>query len=288
MKTFSIVGAGRLGTSLAAALVRRGWRLGAIVDRDLAAARESRCIIGAGRASVDPAAAAAAAGPIVIAVPDGAIGRAAADLARENGTWPGRIVLHTSGLVVSAVLAPLARRGAAVGSLHPLQAFPRKDLPPSVFTGVTWGFEGGEAAFGAAEAIVRALRGRMLLLAPGDKALYHAAGVLASNALVALEWTAAGLLERVGLDAQTAAEALRPLRQGTLQNVNALGLEMALTGPILRGDTDTVRRHLAALTAVPEAREVYVALGKRILALAARRGLPPGRVRSLRHLLGGR
>lgn len=288
MKTFSVVGAGRLGTSLAAALVRRGWRLRALVDRDLAAARESRRIVGAGRASADPAAAAAAPGLLVIAVPDDAIGRAAAALARAGGSWPGRAVLHTSGLVASAALAPLARRGAAVASLHPLQAFPRKDLPSSVFSGITWGFEGDEAAFGAAEAIVRTLRGRVLLLAPGDKALYHAAGVLASNAVVALEWTAAGLLERAGLDAETAAETLRPLRQGTLQNVNSLGPERALTGPILRGDTETVRRHLKALEAVPEAREVYVVLGRRTLALAARRGLAPGRLRSLRRRLGGR
>lgn len=288
MRTFSLVGAGRLGASLAAALVRRGWRLEVLVDRDLRAARESRRLVGAGRVSADPAAAAAGTGPVVIAVPDDAIGRLAASLARAGGAWPGRVVLHTSGLVPAAALAPLAGRGAAVASLHPVQAFPRKDLPASVFNGVTWGFEGDEAALDAAASIVRSLRGRLLLLAAEDKALYHAAGVLASNALVGLEWTAAGLLERAGLDAETAAATLWPLLQGTLQNVKERGVERALSGPILRGDAGTVRRHLEALRTAPEAREVYVALGKRTLALAARLGLAPGRVRSLRRLLEGR
>jgi predicted short-subunit dehydrogenase-like oxidoreductase (DUF2520 family) len=105
---------------------------------------------------------------------------------------------------------------------------------------------------------------------------------------VTLEWTAAGLLERAGLDAKTAAATLWPLLQGTLQNVKERGVERALTGPILRGDAGTVRRHLEALQAAPEAREVYVALGKRTLALAARLGLAPGRIRTLRRLLEGR
>lgn len=288
MKTFSIVGAGRLGTSLAAALVRRGWEIEAIVDRDVRAARESRRIIGRGRVSASPAAAAAAKGLVIIAVPDGAVGRAAASLARAGGPWAGRAVLHTSGLLPSSVLGPLARRGASTASLHPVQAFPRKDLPASVFAGITWGLEGDAAAVEAAEGIVRALRGRVLLVAAGDKALYHAAGVLASNALVALEWTAAGLLERTGLDAEAAAATLGPLLQGTLQNVKSLGLEKALTGPILRGDLETVRRHLEALEKTPEEKEVYAVLGKRILRLAAKRGLPPGQVRALRRLLEGK
>ncbi len=288
MKAFSIVGAGRLGTTLAAALVRRGWTLEAVVDRDARAARRSRRLLGRGRASTSPAAAAAAKGLVIVAVPDDSIGRAAAALAGAGGSWTGRVVLHTSGLVPSAALAPLGCRGAAVGSLHPIQAFPRRDLPASVFAGVTWGLEGDAAAVETGCRIVRSLRGRVLLLAAGDKPLYHAACALASNALVALEWTAAGLLEGAGLDAPTAAAALEPLLQGTLQNVKSLGLEGALTGPILRGDVETVRRHLEALRGRPEERAVYAALGKRILRLAAKRGLAPGRIRSLRRLLEGR
>jgi predicted short-subunit dehydrogenase-like oxidoreductase (DUF2520 family) len=288
MKRFSIVGAGRLGTALGSALARRGWRAEAIVDREARAARESRRIIGGGRASTAPAAAAKAKGLVLIAVPDDAVRGAAFVLARSGGSWAGRDVFHTSGLLPASVLGPLAERGARVASLHPVQSIPRKDAPASVFTGITWGVEGEPAAVGAAAGIVRTLRGHVLLLSERDKTLHHAACALASNAFVALEWTAAGILGQAGMTEEAAAGMLWPLVQGTLQNVKSLGLEKALTGPILRGDISTVRMHLEALRTDPGAREVYTALGKRILRLAGKSGLPAGRVRALRRLLEGR
>lgn len=287
-KRFSVVGAGRLGTVLAAALVRRGWTLEALVDRRTGAAREARRIVGAGRASTSPAAAAEAKGAVIVAVPDDAVGRTAAALARAGGAWAGREVFHTSGLLPASALAPLARRGACVASLHPVRSFPRKDLPASVFKGVTWGIEGDGRAVEGGARIARALGGHILLLSAQDKALYHAACSLASNALVALEWTAAEVLKRAGVDAAAAARALMPLAQGTLQNVKDLGFEQALTGPILRGDVDTVRRHLAALEGDPAARRIYASLGRQALRLAAAGGLPAARIRALTHLIGGR
>ncbi|MGB8959441.1 MAG: DUF2520 domain-containing protein, partial [Candidatus Aminicenantales bacterium] len=234
------------------------------------------------------AAAAKAVGTVIIAVPDDAVGRVAAALARAAGSWAKRSVFHTSGLLPAGVLGPLAKRGARVASLHPVQSFPRKDVPPSVFEGITWGLEGDAAAFEEAERIVRALRGNVLLLSAKDKAIYHAACVLASNAFVALEWTAAEVLGKAGVPEEDARGILLPLVQGTLQNVKTLGLEKALTGPVVRGDAATVRKHLEALEGDPAAREVYTVLGKQILRLAARRGLPAGRVRALKRLLGGR
>jgi predicted short-subunit dehydrogenase-like oxidoreductase (DUF2520 family) len=287
MKTVSIVGAGRLGTTLGAALARRGWRVEAIVDRDARAAREARRIIGQGRASVSLGAAARSKGPIIISVPDDTVGRVAAGLARSGGAWAGRFVFHTSGLLPARILAPLARRGAHVASLHPVQAFPRKDAPASIFKGITWGLEGDAEATAAAAEVVRALRGDLLLLTKENKPLYHAACTLASNSLVALEWTAAGVLQKAGIGEDVASRMLLPLLQGTLQNVKNLGLEKALTGPVLRGDIATVRKHLKALRDDPASREVYVVLGKQILRLASKSALPAGRVRALKRLLGG-
>jgi predicted short-subunit dehydrogenase-like oxidoreductase (DUF2520 family) len=288
MKRFSIVGAGRLGTSLGAALVKRGWRIEAIVDRDARAARESRGLLGAGRASTSFAAAAGASGAVIIAVPDGSVARVAAGLARAAGAWRGRNVFQTSGLLPASVLGPLAARGAKVASLHPVQSFPRKDMPASAFEGITWGIEGEEGALEAAAAIVRALRGRVLLLSAEDKPSYHAACALASNALVALESTAAEVLGRAGLEPEMAAAALLPLVQGTLQNVKSLGLGKALSGPVIRGDAVTVKRHLEALRADPEALEIYRVLGLRILRLAGESGLGKARLNTLRRLLEGK
>ena len=285
MKSFSIVGAGRLGTVLGAALARRGWKIEAIVDRDMRAARESRRIIGRGRALASLDAAARPGDVVIIAVPDDAVGRVAAGLARSRVSWAGRPVFHTSGLLPARVLEPLAKRGALVASLHPVQSFPRKEAPASVFRGITWGVEGDPDGVKAAGEIVRGLRGRILLIAEKDKPLYHAACSLASNALVALEWTASEVLRAAGIGEHAAAGMLHPLMQGTLQNVKNLGLDKALTGPVLRGDLATVRRHLEALRGDPGTGDVYLALGKKILRLAGRSGLQAGRVRALKRLL---
>jgi len=282
------VGAGRLGTSLAAALARRGWQLEVIVDREARAARESRRILGQGRTSTALAAAAKARGAVIIAVPDGAVGRVASALARSDASWTGRNVFHTSGLLPSAILAPLAGRGARVASLHPVQAFPRKDMPASIFEGITWGLEGDAAAVTAAEKIVRALRGNVLLLSAKDKPAYHAACALASNALIALEWTAARVLGRAGVPEEDAFGTLLPLVQGTLQNVKSFGLKKAVTGPVLRGDVATVKKHLEALRGDAGARRVYAVLGRQLLRLATMKDLPAGRVRALKRLLEGK
>lgn len=287
MKSFSIVGAGRLGTVLGAALVRRGWTAAAIVDKDPGAARESRRIIGRGTAVAGLGGTARLGDVVIIAVPDNAVGRVAAGLARSGVSWAGRFVFHTSGLLPARVLEPLRKRGARIASVHPVQSFPRKDAPASIFRGITWGVEGDPAAVAAAEEMVRRLRGNVLLLSEKDKPLYHAACSLASNAMIALEWTASGMLGAAGIGEKAAAGMLFPLVQGTLQNVNNLGLEKALTGPILRGDVVTVRKHLEALRDDPHARGVYLVMGKQILRLAEKSGLPAGRVTALKRLLEG-
>jgi predicted short-subunit dehydrogenase-like oxidoreductase (DUF2520 family) len=285
MRTFSIVGAGRLGTSLGAALVRRGWEIALIVDQDARAAREGRRIIGAGRAAATVGRTSRLGDVVIIAVPDETVGRVAASLAASGASWAGLTVFHTSGVLPAAALGPLKERGARIASLHPIQTFPRKDGPSSAFRGITWGVEGDAAAVAIALALVRSLGGRVILLAAKDKPRYHAACTLASNALVSLIGAAAGLLKTAGIDEQTASAILLPLAQETLQNVKNLGLAEALTGPVRRGDEVTVRKHLEALNGEPGTGEIYRVLGRRVLRLAAASGLPAARVRTLRRLL---
>ncbi len=286
MRSFSIVGAGRLGTVLASALVRGGWRAVAVFDKDAKAARESRRLIGQGKATTDIGAPARAGAVVFLTVPDDEIGRVAARLARAGTGWAGRFAFHASGLLPARVLEPLGKRGAAIASLHPAQSFPAKDAPGPVFKGITWGIEGDAAAVEVAKGIVRGLRGHVLLLSERDKPLYHAACSLASNSLAALEWAAVGLLARSGMSEKTAAEVLFPLLQGTLQNVKNLGSKKALTGPIVRGDVATVREHLKALEEFPETRGIYLALGRQALLMAAGRGPSPDRLKAMKRLLG--
>jgi len=286
MRDFSIVGAGRLGTVLGAALVRRGWRAEAVFDKDPKAARESRDIIGQGKATTDIRLPARTGAVVFLTAPDDEIGRVAGRLAQAETRWTGRFVFHGSGLRSVRVLDPLRKRGASVGSLHPAQSFPDKHAPGRIFKGVTWGIGGDAAAINVAGGIVRELRGHVFLLSDRDKPLYHAACSLASNSLAALEWTAAGLLAGSGMDEKRAGQVLLPLIQGTLQNVKNLGWKGALTGPVARGDVATVREHLKALGGKPEVRRVYLSLARQAVLMADERGLAPGRVKAMKRLLG--
>lgn len=287
MKSFSIVGTGRVGTALGRALAAKGWTPRALCDRDVKAARESRRLIGGGSATRELRRAGRGVDVVLVTVPDASVATVAAELAGAGERWAGRVVLHTSGILPARALEPLRKMGAAVASAHPAQAFPAKDVRAGLFKGVFWGLEGDPEALRVALGMVRSLRGRALLLTEEDKPLYHAACSLASNAFVALERTAAGLLAGTGISEAWAAAVLMPLVQGTLQNVKNLGWEKALTGPIARGDVGTVRKHMEALDAYPEVREIYAAFGRRALA-----GLPGGRVpgpkiKQMKRLLGG-
>lgn len=287
MRSFSIAGTGRLGTTLAAALVRRGWQAVVLFDKDIRAARRARRLVGQGRASNDLRELAGAAGTVIVAVPDDAVPSLASRLARTSGAWHGRSVFHTSGLLPASVLRPLAARGALVASVHPAQSFPRPDAPGRLFRGITWALEGDPAAIEEALRIVKDLKGSALFLSAKNKPLYHVACSLVSNGLVALEAAAVETLSAMGLGGEQASAVLISLAEGTLQNVKKLGPAAALTGPVARGDQGTVRNHLQALRQRPEVRAVYQALGRQALRLAREQGLPAGRLRAMRRLLGG-
>jgi predicted short-subunit dehydrogenase-like oxidoreductase (DUF2520 family) len=288
MKRFSVIGAGRLGTSLGRALVRRGWELKAIADRDPAAARESARIIGRGTVTADVVRAARQAPVVFITVPDDAVEEVARRLARARPDWSGRTVFHTSGLLASSALAPLRARGARVASLHPVQSFPAKAGGARLFPGIFWGTEGDPEAVRLGKGIVRSLGGRAFSVHAESKPLYHAACSLAANAFVALEAAAAALMAEAGAGQKTAAAVLTPLVQGTLQGVKKLGLEKALTGPVVRGDVGTVRRHLEALASRPLHFELYRVLGLAAVRLLEEAKTPPRRLRALKRLLEDR
>jgi predicted short-subunit dehydrogenase-like oxidoreductase (DUF2520 family) len=288
MKRFSVIGAGRLGTALAFALTRRGWELEASADRDPAAARETRRIVGRGVATTNLRRAVRGSTMIFLCVPDDAVEAVAHQLAASAADWIGRTVFHTSGLLPAAALEALRRRGAHVASLHPVQSFPKKKGLARLFRGIAWTVEGDREAVRTGMEVARRLGGRGFQIRAEAKPLYHAACSLASNALVALEAAAAELLARAGMARGNASVVLWPLVEGTLQNVKKLGWEKALTGPVARGDGRTVRRHLEALRSRPLEDAIYRALAGKALEIAAHGGIARGKVRALRRLLGGR
>lgn len=209
---------------------------------------------------------------VIIATPDAAITGAAAALSELGVVTSAHTVLHLSGLHDRSSLAPLADSGAALGSLHPLQAVSDAAAAPERLRGAHAGIEGDERAVACAEGLALAVGMIPVRLPPGSKPGYHAAAAIASNLTVALYALATRVAEQAGVPADAVPSMYLGLLRGTVENLAAGGAAAALTGAIRRGDEATVRAHLLALS--PGDREVYRVLGKEALRLARRAGLP--------------
>jgi predicted short-subunit dehydrogenase-like oxidoreductase (DUF2520 family) len=220
---------------------------------------------------------------LLLAVPDAALAEVAYEATRFGAPPPGCVALHLSGTLSADVLAPLHHAGYATGSLHPLQAVADPWLAGERLHGITFTLAGEPAAIAAGRRIASALGGSTLVIAPALRPLYHAAAVLGSNYLVGLIGAAVRVLGQAGVSEEDALRALVPLLRGTIENVAQLGVPAALTGPIARGDIDTVRLHLARLS--PRERTLYSALGLELLELARAAGLPEQRADELEALL---
>jgi predicted short-subunit dehydrogenase-like oxidoreductase (DUF2520 family) len=195
-------------------------------------------------------------------------------------------VLHTCGAYGAEILEPLARGGVACGVLHPLQTIATPEAGVTALPGSAFAVAGDPAAVAWGERIVALLGGTVLHVAPGAMALYHAAAAMAANYVTGLIDAAAVLMRAAGIDEKTALAALGPLIEAGVANALALGPEKALTGPIERGDAETVRRHLRALGAAPASVSgLYRAAGLHVLEMARRRGLAEERAREIEGLL---
>lgn len=281
-KTIALIGAGRVGQTLARGLRRRGYRIGQVVTSSRRTAQAATRFIGGGQPRARVEAGTTAADIVLIATRDREIGEAAHALAHLEADWRRKVILHTSGSLSSQDLGVLQEQGAAVGSVHPLYPFaqPLKAFP----RGVVFGVEGDRRAVKEAEAIVHALGGRWLRVRAEEKPLYHAAAALVAGHLMTLVDLGVRMLGRAGVRLPEAREALLPLALSMLESYARQG-PRAWTGPLRRGDAETVWHHLVALKRLPKPyREAYVALGRAALGLY--RVDRSRTTRELRRLLG--
>jgi len=233
-------------------------------------ARAARAAAGCGTV-FDSAADCARAGDIVfITTPDGVIEGVCEDLADQDAFGPKTMVFHLSGAHSSAILARAKQAGAVVGSIHPLQSFaPYEPGQASPFEGINISVEGDPDAVSQGKDIAAALGAQAFAIPTESKTLYHASAVVASNYLVTLVKFALTLLMETGLREDAAFDILSPLIQGTLSNIDSRGCTQALTGPVARGDHDTVSRHLADIDEkTPEFSALYRLLGTHTLDIA--------------------
>jgi len=280
--SLAIIGAGRVGRALGKLLHRRGWRIGAVVARSAASARAAVRAIGAGKPSARLTPEIFAADVILLTTPDSSIAATAAELANvargfalaasrrslsrsPKSALRGKIVLHTSGAIDSGVLAPLARLGAAVGSMHPFQTFSVRAIPD--LRGVTFTVEGDPRAVRAAQRIARQLGGIPIQIPASAKPAYHAAGGFAAAHVLALIEGGTQLLVALGFPRKQAQRNLLRMARQMFHNLETLGPRASWSGPISRGDFSTVEKHMAALKKfAPEFRAAHAAM----LLLSAR------------------
>lgn len=287
MKTVGIIGTGKLGTSLGRALHRYGIPITAISDSSPEAARESLSLLDDADTVIAPVQAAVGmADLIILTVPDDSLTAVVDQLRNARIRWEEKTVFHCSGLHGAALLDPLREQGARTASVHPIQSFAEKDGGPESFRGITFGIEGDANALDQARFLIEMLGGRVLVLDPKQKPLYHAACSIASNLFVSLIGLAVELLKETGMESASAFTALTPLIRGTLKNMMDSGPKASLTGPLKRGDIDSVASHLNALEKDPDASAVYRRLSRLALEwIRLEKILTPEKTEVLENLL---
>jgi len=263
-----VIGPGRAGVGLALALVQAGYTVRLHGRRKRTVPKPLELTVGA---ADEPPAWVAQAGVLILAVRDDAISPLAEALARAEAVRSDQVVLHLSGVQGQEALAPLVPSRAALGSLHPLQTISDPERAPARLKGTWAAVEGMPRAVQAAEGLAQELGMRPFRLSGKQKAIYHAGAVFASNYFVVVEAIAQRLLRHAGLSDAEAWQALRPLVEGTFENLIRLEPKDALTGPVARGDEATIRRHVESLTR--DDALLYRALGRAALELAEKGGM---------------
>ncbi len=245
----AIIGAGRVGSAMASLLHSRGYDITAVWDPSPEARRRAAELGGAVEAS-GSAGAALEADVVLITTPDDRIAEACREAAEASVDLSGKTFLHMSGALSLDALEPAALKGARVASVHPLQTFADTAGALEALPGSTFGVTCAPNIEEWARAFVADLDGTYQAVEDSDKVLYHAAAVMACNFLTIVEYGALALARASGFDEGAFTSAFMPLARATAANVERLGPAGALTGPLARGDVDTIRKHLEALDRV--------------------------------------
>jgi predicted short-subunit dehydrogenase-like oxidoreductase (DUF2520 family) len=278
--SIAIVGPGSLGSAMASSLRRAGYRITEVISREGRASRQrakrlARTVSARATVITNPQ---LNANIVWLCVPDREIAACAQSL--QNATaWKGKIAFHSSGALTSDELNALKRKGTSVASLHPMMTFVPGVRP--ALDGVSFALEGDASAVRAARRIVRDLGGQSFVIRKQQKPAYHAWGAFASPLLVSALVTAEQVAGAAGLGREAARKMMLPIVRQTLANYAKRGPAGAFSGPIVRGDAETLRKHLMVLGRIPGAKDVYLSLAR-----SALRNLPTRNEKLLKKVLG--
>jgi predicted short-subunit dehydrogenase-like oxidoreductase (DUF2520 family) len=275
MTRIGVVGGGRVGAVLAAALRAAGHEISAVAGESAASRTRIETLLPGVRVD-KPTAVARSCDLLLLTVPDDMLGNVVTMLSAAGAIRTGQYVVHTSGKHGLAVLAPAAARGARVLAMHPAMTFTGTDLDLARLPGCVFGVTAAENTRALARTLVDDLAGRLVWVDEDKRTLYHAGLAHGANHLVTVVAQAMDLLRASG--AEDPAATLRPLLTAALDNALTYG-DAALTGPIVRGDVETVRAHLADITATsPATLEAYIAMAR----ATANRAVLDGRLLPIR------
>jgi predicted short-subunit dehydrogenase-like oxidoreductase (DUF2520 family) len=243
-RSIAIVGAGRLGTALLKRLKQAGYAVRKISRRS-------------------PRTSAMNAEVVWFCVPDSKIASVAASFAGFN--WQAKFAYHSSGALTSDALSALRRAGARVASVHPLMTFVRGSLPE--LRNVPFAIEGDQPAVSVAQRIVRDLGGEAFAIRKKDKVAYHAFATMICPLLVSLLRASEDIAALAGVSTTEVRRRIAPIARETIANYEKRGAAGAFSGPIVRGDIETVRAHLNVLRRAPLAKSGYLALARAAVEL---------------------
>jgi len=267
-----IIGTGVVGTAVGVVLNQKGYEITGAYDIKSESTNQLVERIGC-TPHTSPQEVSRSADILFITTNDAAIGKVVDTLADRRAFYGDQVVVHMSGAQSSEVLDTAKAFGARVLSVHPLQSFANvdgaiKNLPGSVFS-----IEGDKDAYDVGVGIVEALEGEYFFIDRKAKPLYHAGACVVSNYLVTLIDFGLKLLESTGIPRSAGIKALLPLIQGTVNNIENVGIPRALTGPIARGDLTTIIKHLDCLEQMaPELMKLYSWLGFYTAQIAVEKG----------------
>jgi len=271
VRRVGIIGAGKVGTCLGHVLKTRGFSISAVAD-SLGPPAWDRARPFIGDDSIyteDNRTVVRLSDIIAVTTQDRAIRTVAGEIAVSEDHLGGKLFFHTSGLEPSSVMSELADKGAMIGSLHPLQTFPDIESAIEVLPQTPIFIEGSSDAITLLTEIAKTIGSKVYEIKAEDKRAYHLSAVFVCNLLCALFSTAADIMNRIDIG----LEPFLPIIHATMKNIEDKGPLLSLTGPVVRGDDETVRSHLEVMADMDIHRNVYKALSKAALDMAQKRNL---------------
>ncbi len=268
-----LIGAGRTGRVLSIALTMAGYQFTWIGSRKIGDSHKLAEQIGISSYGVGFEGFKQKAGFLLLSVPDDKIKEVASDAVPAGVIGNDTVVAHMSGALGSDVLEKAQSAGAAVMAFHPAQTFTEFSDPETVFKNICFDMEGSDKACILGEHVARDLGADSIRLDPEARIVSHIAMTVASNYTVSLLRMAEDIMVFAGIPQNTASKMLLPLFSSTARNITSIGTLKALTGPVSRGDTEVIKKHLAALENIDEHyRILYKKLARIALNITVERG----------------